>query len=133
MKIFLIILAAAIVVAFILYFTSSHYLKLRLDWLREDLISLPKSETASSLIEKISNLLTGDFNRSKKRKARDLIYESSRFLRKSVPCYPETHEMPTFEQRNNPEFRCYRCNEKGQCAFFYWSQCQPFRLAFFLN
>ena len=112
----LLILTATVVFVF---FRSSRYLKMRLEWLKDDLQSIPNSRESLSLITEISMLVSGDFNPQQKEKARELINKSLRFLRKSVPCYSESGEIPTWDQRNDSEFKCARCNEKEHCAFFH--------------
>ena len=118
MKTVLVILLILVAVLIICFFRSSHYLKLRLEWFKEDLQNLPNSNESLSLITEISVLLSGDFNQHQKEKARDLISRSSQFIKKSVPCYGENNEVPSWDLRNDPDFKCARCNEKEQCTFF---------------
>ena len=119
MRTALVILVILVVALIVCFFRSSFYLKLRLGWLKEDLDNLPNSNESLSLITEISVLSSGDFNQQQKGKARDLINRSSLFIRKSVPCYFEDKEVPSWDQRNDPGFKCARCNEKEHCTFFY--------------
>jgi len=133
MKTALVILFLLVAVLIVCFFRSSHYLKLRLGWFKEDLQNLPNSKESLSLSTEISVLLSGDFTQQQKEKARDLINRSSQFIRKSVPCYGENNEVPSWDQRNDPDFKCARCNEKMHCTFFRWQLCQPFLVGFFLK
>lgn len=132
MKTALIVLLVLVIVLILTFFRSSYYLKMRLDWLKEDLEKLPNTNESLDLIAEISQLVSGDFNQQQKVKARDLISRSSNFLMKNVPCYSENREIPSWEERNDPTFKCERCNEKRHCIFHWWP-CQPIQVGFFLN
>ena len=116
MKTLIFLLIVLIVVLVVTFFNSRFYLRLKLDWMKDDLNTLPESEDVTTLLNDISKLPEFEFTRQEKQKAKELIGKSRELLQKSVPCYSENNTIPTLDQRLDPNFKCSRCNEKNWCV-----------------
>ena len=132
MKTALIVLLILVIVLILTFFQSSHYLKKKLLLLEEDLEKLPATTESFHIIAEIGHIinLPSYSDPEWKRKARILIRKTYDFIRKNVPCYGESREILTLEQREYST-KCEKCNGKYHCVFHKEWRANRFRLAFF--
>jgi len=126
-----IVLLILVVVLVVVFFQSSHYLRRKLYSLEEDLEQLPATKESYTLIAEIGHLVGNYSDPEWKRKSRILIRKTNDFIQKNVPCYGESREILTFEQREYST-KCEKCNGKYHCVFHKeWLELTGFGWLFF--